>query len=565
MSIRRLCAILAFATVSLSAFAKVPKWYKSARNSVFEVIAYNESGEETARSRGFFIDKNGTGITDLEVLTGAYSAITVDAAGIRRPINVILGADDIYDAVRFQVTPDKKLCTVKLSSDMAEEGNTVTILPYSSQKLKELPSDTVTKSMGIDGGHHYYNIDIPFDSSLTGCPVFDDGGHVIGIVQDGQAADKITYVLDAGFTADLRIMAMSLDTKAYTRLNIRKALPEDPDQALAYIFIKQNAMGTKEYGKLLEDFMLQFPDNADGMFNLGSYLIMETDSTQYARGIQLIEQSIQTSDEKDRMHCDYASLIYTSVTQGQKVNDSWTLDKALEEIDTALAIDTVPVYYQLKGNIEYAMKRYNDAYRSYCKLNRTNMASADTYLYTYTICRQMDSNPALCISLLDSAIVMMGTPMPQRAGTLIIERAMLKQQAGLYRDAVNDYNAYENLIGTNSMNESFFYTRHQVEIQAKMYEQALADINMARQLAPQDSTLMLEHASLLLRINNAKAALPLLEELVITYPDSPDVQRLLGVSYLRLDNKEKAFRHIGIAADLGDSVAKQLLDQATAQ
>ena len=55
MSMRRLFAILAVALISIQAVAKVPRWYKSAKNSVFEVIAYNESGTEMARSHGFFI------------------------------------------------------------------------------------------------------------------------------------------------------------------------------------------------------------------------------------------------------------------------------------------------------------------------------------------------------------------------------------------------------------------------------------------------------------------------------------------------------------------------------
>lgn len=551
-------SILAAACLLLcaTAGAKTPKWLKSAQKSIFEIVAYDSDGQETGRSHGFFIDMDGTGISDRSVLVGAESAVTIDAAGIKRPVNIILAANDMYDFVRFSVTPDKKLNAVTLSPIQSMVDGAVSILPY-----KDLPvSATVSKSMSIDKDRYYYDLSVSFDQSYAGCPVFDEDGMVIGMVQqDGNA--NVTYALDARYVSDQDIQALSLDERAYTELIIRKSFPQDVSQALAYVFIKQSTASTKEYGAILEEFLLQFPDNADGMFNLGSYLILETDSTQYERGLELIERSIVTSEEKDRMHCDYASLIYNTTVQNQKTFDFWTLDKALEEVCTALSLKDEPAYYRLKGNILFAMKRYSEAYDCYMKLNGTRLASAETFLSAYTIRRQMDSDPEICIGLLDSTISRLGTPMPSSTASLLIDRAALKETAGLYREAVADYNTYESLIGTYSMTAVFYYQREQAEIKAKMYEQALADINRARQLEPDDDSLVLENASLLLRIGNYKAALPLLSELETEFKDNADIQRLLGVCYLRLDNKELARKHLTAAKDLGDSVAASLLEE----
>lgn len=563
MTIRRILLAITctFLFTSASTGAKVPKWLKSVRNSVFEVIAYDSEGQEKGRSHGFFIDSDGTGISDRSVFVGADRAVTVDAAGIERPVNLILGANDMYDVVRFSVTPDKKLKSVTLSPVMSSKGNTVSVLPYSTDKKAGIVGACIGLTMDLQNDRYYYNLETAFDSSYVGCPVMDEDGMAIGIVQAGTQGDEMTYALDARFVKDIEINAISLGERAYTALNIRKSLPQDVDQALAYVFIRQSTASTAEYGRLLEDFLVQFPDNPDGLFNMGAYLITETDSTQYQRGLEFIEKSIGLTDEKDRFLSDYANLIYQTATQEQSVFESWTLDKALEITDQAIGIKEEPAYYQLQGNILYALKRYDEAFESYEKLNSSDLASADTYLSQYAIYSQMDGDPEKYISLLDSVLGKLGTPMPPRASALIIERASWKSQAGHHREAVADYNLYEKTVGSNTTTAQFHFTREQEEIKAKMYEQAIADINKARQLAPDDPVLTLENASLLLRIGNCKAALPLLSELEESYPSNPDVQRLLGVCCQRLGNNDKARIHLTRAKELGDTVAAGLLEE----
>lgn len=549
--------------LSVTAMAKSPKWVKQVKNAVFEVIAYDSNGQEKGRSHGFFIDKDGTGITDLGVLSGAASAVTIDAAGITRPIVKVTGADDMYDVVRFTVTPDKKLCIMPLSKVQSFEGFNVTLIPYSADGKPQTVPMAVKSTQKIAGDRFYYVIDTPWDESYTGCPVADEDGDAIGIVQPGHESDKTIFVLDAMYVCDIQIEALSLDTRAYQNILISKSLPQDPEQALAYIFMKQSTTTSAEYGRLVEDFCNQFPDDPDGLFNMGSYLILETDSTNFDRGLELIGLSIEKAgtDEKHRFHCDYANMIYNAIVGGQNRYDGWTLDKALEEVNMAIAQEQAPPYYQLKGNILYAMKRYQESYDSFVRLNASNMASPDSYMFSYSINKQMGGSDELGLALLDSAIMKFGNPMPRQAGNLILERAILKENMGLNREAVKDYNAYESLLGSYSMSARFYLLREQVEIKAKLYEQALTDIDNAIEIEPQDSSYVLEKASLLLRVGEYDKALPILLELVETYPDSGEVHRLTGVCYMRKENDDKACYHLTTAKSLGDTVAGQLIPQ----
>lgn len=559
MNRRLILPALAAVLFSLPLAAKTPKWYKSQKNSVVQIISYDSEGNESARGKGFFISKDGTGVTGLDIFNNAYSAKTIDGNGIERPVQVILGADGMYEVVRFQVTPDKKICAASLSEQKQDEQTSVSILPFQTARYDQTATASVSKSMVIDDSHFYYNLSLPSDTTLSGCPVFNQEGKVIGMIQNGQPSDTVSYAIDARFIADIRILTMSLDDKVYSNIHLRKSLPQDADQALAYIYLKQNDLGSKEYGKLLEDFLIQFPNNPDGLFNLGSYLVLETDSTQYERARQLLERSIELSDEKGRMHCDYANLIYTFHSQGLKASGFRSLDEALDEINIAISLDTVPMFYQVKGNIEFALKQYPQALESYMKLNATNQASTDSYLMAYTACSRIEGMTDKCIELLDTAIMMLRKPFPPRSGTLFLERANLLEEAGRYREAVRDYYLYEDLVGSSSLNANFYYARYKLEIQARMYEQALNDILETRKLVPQDQTMTLEHASLLLRIGNPKAALPILQDLVGSFPEDTDILRLTGVCYLQLDQKQKGIPYLQKAKDLGDSTAEQLL------
>ena len=555
---RTLIAVLISALMPAFVHAKAPKWFKSARKAMFEIVAYDDDGHETARSHGFFTDSDGTGITGLSVLSGAAKAVTIDGQGITRPVEIILGADDIYDVVRFRVKTDKKFTALAPSAHGAAENDKLYILPPGADPVES----SIKEIKAISGGHSYYTLQTPWDITLLECPVVDSEGRAAGIVQRGGEGDTLLYALEPAYVTDIVIAALDRETEAYQNLKIRIALPAEEDQALAYIMMSRGVKSMLECRQLHEQFLEQFPDSPDGMFAMGTFLILEVDSTQYAEGLAMIDKAIAASaGEKDRFHCDYANIILNTLSRNIQHPSEWTYDKALSEIDAAIAIKPEPVYHQVRGNILYSMERYREAYDSFVKVNNSDMASADTYLTSYYVSRNMADSLELGIALLDSVIMKLGTPIPPRAAQVLLERAILKEEAGLNRDAVMDYNSYEQLAGSYNMNSTFYLNRHKVEIKARMYEQALQDIEKARSLSPRDSSLVLEHASLLLRIGQTDDALPLLEELSRTYPDVQDVQRLLGVCYMRREDKVKARRHLTIAKELGDELAAQLLEQ----
>ena len=556
-----LSALVALVSLSATSAPKQPKWVKGARNSVVRIVSYKE-GAELREGQGFLCGSNVV-YTDLAFLTGADSIVTIDGKGKMRSAQILTGANGMYEVARFVVPQDKKLSTLPLATVPVTEESTVYILPYSASKKVQPVQTTIIKSTDITNNNKYYTLACKSDSSLFGCPVLDSGGGVIGIVQKcNTEVDTCTYALDANFIDQIEIGAASLAENAYRQINIRKQLPATEENALAYVFMMQD-LTTDEYGKLLDDFIAQFPNSADGYFNKGSFLINESDSTQHKYAISLIEKAIEMAgDDKHEFLCDYANLIYSTITNGFKVNfEHWNLELAYNIICNAIKGKDEPVYYSIKGNILYSMGKYQESYDCYKHLNSTTFATQETYLLAYTISQQLGVDIEEQIALLDSAIVKAGTPTPQHAAQFIQERALLNEKAGKYRDAVIDLYRYEELLGSYNMNANFYYIREQLEIKAKMYEVALKDIDHAISLEPEDIGYRLEQSSLLVRVGEVEQALPLLQQLAEEYPEISDIHRLLGICYMRTDKKAEARKSLEKAKSLGDTLVDQLLEQ----
>lgn len=543
--------------------AKTPKRLRNAGSSVIQVITF-QNGTEKGRASGFITSDDGSCISDYTIFLGADSAVTISQDGKTRPVTYIAGANEMYETIRFLVKPDKKLRPLPVTQVKATRTETVSIIQFQGKGKKNPISAEISDITVIDGGKCYYTIELPFDSAYVGCPVVNEDGQCIGTVQSGRKNEKVTYVLDADFTRSINPDAPALLESSYTNLRIRRMLPATEDQALAYVYI-MNQLSSKEYEKLLLQFMDQFPDSPDGMFNYGAFLISEQDSNpadRISEGEEYIRKAIDKADDKDRFHCDYASIIFENISasEGSLEENQSQLDKALAEVDQAIAIKKEPAYLRLKANILYAMKRYDEAYECSAAINSSEMATAETYLFSYEISRKLD-NLDLSIELLDSVIAKSPAPYNQKVAALILERGNLKDDSGRFREAAIDYLTFESL-SASSLPARFYFAKEQIEIKAKMYEQALADISRAREIEPESNDYKLEHASLHLRVGQLDQALEILLKLVKTIPEDPDVQRLTGIAYLRLGDKENACEHLSEARILGDEMVEQIIEQS---
>ena len=87
---------------------ELPKWANKAKKAVFSVITYNKDNQILNTGNGFYIDEQGTAVSDYSLFKGADHAVIVTADGKELPVKYIMGANDIYDVVKFKTEFDKK-------------------------------------------------------------------------------------------------------------------------------------------------------------------------------------------------------------------------------------------------------------------------------------------------------------------------------------------------------------------------------------------------------------------------------------------------------------------------
>ncbi len=90
---------------------ELPKWANKARKAV-----YNKENQILNTGNGFYIDENGTAVSDYTLFKGAERAVVVTADGKELPVEYILGANDMYDVVKFKTAADKKTVALQPAS-----------------------------------------------------------------------------------------------------------------------------------------------------------------------------------------------------------------------------------------------------------------------------------------------------------------------------------------------------------------------------------------------------------------------------------------------------------------
>ena len=150
---KKLLLITLCVFTSTFCMAQTPGWAGKAKKSVFSIITYDNDDKIKSTGNGFYIDDKGTGVSDYTLFKGAKRAVIVDADGKQYPVDCILGANEIYDVVKFRVKADKATPALTIAKNTPEKGATIYLLPYSTQKQTSLQNGKVEEVTDFEGGH----------------------------------------------------------------------------------------------------------------------------------------------------------------------------------------------------------------------------------------------------------------------------------------------------------------------------------------------------------------------------------------------------------------------------
>ena len=83
--------------------AQAPKWVEKAKRAVFSVVTYGENDKILNTGNGFFVTEDGVALSDYSLFKGAQRAVVMNSEGVQMPVVSILGANDMYDVIKFRV------------------------------------------------------------------------------------------------------------------------------------------------------------------------------------------------------------------------------------------------------------------------------------------------------------------------------------------------------------------------------------------------------------------------------------------------------------------------------
>lgn len=543
---------------------EMPKWAEKAKKAVFSIITYDKDNKMKGTGNGFYIGVDGTALSDYTLFEGAKRAVIITADGKEMEVESISGVNSVYDVVKFRTPVAKKQQTLQVASQPAKVGETVYLLPYSTQKSATCPTGKIVAVDSIGNESFYYTLEMKTNEKTLSCPIMNINGEVIGMIQKSVSDnEKESYAIGASYGASLTITALSTNDRALQSIGIKKTLPDTEEQALVYLFMAATNLSVEDYEATLNDYLQQYPNSSEGYIRRASLYMFGADAARYPLAEEDLKKAITVATNKAEAYHSVAKNIHTYMLslKGNTPYEAWSFDKALENIQQAIQHDPLPVYIQLQGDILFAQQKYQEAFLSYEKVNQSDLASPATF-YSAAKAKQFIEGIDYkeVIALMDSAIVRFTKPYTTEAAPYFFERAEMYAINGNYREAVIDYNTFYDAI-KGAVTATFYFKREQAEMQCKMYQQAINDINKAVEMEPANAEFWLEKGAVHMRFNQLKEAVDALKKSISLNDKLAAAYRMLGYCQAKEKNTADACTNFAKAKELGDEVVDKLIEQ----
>lgn len=545
---------LLYSTITIA--QKPPKWASKVAKGIVSVMTYDATDNLLHSGTGFFMNTQGEAIADYSVFDGASKAVVVDESGKKYDVDYILGADDTYGLVKFSVKIDKN-SSVQPVVEVQNVGSTAYILAY-APKVPTYQLVTISEISAINDSVKYYATSKAYDKKYDLCPVFTQDGRLFGVSQP--SLNGKGYVLDVNHLNTLAIKPIQTkkESLALGKINISKGIPPTMSESLVYLFLKSRTASNKEYMDMLNLFIKKYPDNPDGYLRRATPLI---DLQRFDEADNDLQTYLKLAPERDKALLNVCQVIHSKlVYQPEPKYDKWTFEVALQYIDEALSINPQLDYQLEKAQLCVAMSDLNKAYAIYDEINRSENRTPATYYAASLTAEARGDSLSEVVALVDSALALFPTPRPADAADYVLRRGKLLEAMGKYRDAVKDYNEFC-YLSNNKVNASFYYDKARLETKARMYHQAIEDIESAISAAPSEPLYHLEKSAIMLRVNLLDECIKAAETVLSLDSQNADAYRMIGYAQLQKGDKVSARKNLEKAIELGDETSKEIIDK----
>ena len=553
---KRIITILFAACVCCMVNAQPDKWVKKASKAVFTLKTFNADGSLIGSGNGFFITADGVAVSSYTPFRGAAKAVVIDAMGKEYEVKSIIGANDVYDIAKFRVDATK--CQTLRTAPAAVENTSLWLLPYNAKNAYSCTAAKVKSVQKVQNDYDYYTLEATAPENTVGCPYLNANGEVVGIQQQSSSDDNTTqYAVGAAFATGLKMTGLSLNDPALKATSIKKDLPDELDQAILTLYLASTLGDAQSFVGLVDDFIAKFPQAPDG-YSYKAQIMAAQDN--YPEADKYMKLAIDNATDKAEARYNYAKMMYQNLIYFyDSASHAWSYEQALEQAEQAVALDPQLPYLTQKAQLLFACKRYADSYAAFQDVIGKGGRTAECF-YGAARCKEQLNDTTACLALLDSAVATFSKPYLKEAAPYIYARAQALAESGKYRLAVNDYNEYENLM-ISQVNSEFYYIRSQVEVKARLFQQALNDLDKAIDKSPDILLYRSEKASLQIRVHLLDQAIETASECIRLFPDASDGYHFLGLAQCLKGDKVQGVGNLLKAKDLGDAQADVLIEK----
>ena len=534
---------------------------KKAGLSIVKISTAKADGSAIGESTGFAIK---TAEGEIEILSvysifkHAAKATVTDAKGKKTQAKRITGANDLYDVVRFTVDnagmPPFPIANGKLSVG----SKAIILKPQGKGKTQSI--EVTIAEAPEHSGLTYYTIDRAADGALAGCPLLNSNGEVVGVIQRSPTSESSkTYAIGIEFNEALEVSTMSAADISLQNIYIPKQLPAVKEQAASYIYLlTRNAKDTLSYLTNLADFIEKYPEDFFGYTERAEFY---AGTGQYSLAEADYDKALQVCSDKADVHNAMSTVLYNlNQNKAYQQYKDWDLNRALSESEQAYSLNPSPLFLMQKGKCLYALRRYAEAVDTYDQINKTSFRSSENYFCQSRALEKAGGDSTQVLALLDSAVVMFARPLRSEAAPYVLYRANQYNRYGYYKEAAVDYQEYENLIGTKKLNDVFFYNKSDAELRARLYPQALNDIEKALAVNPNEYVYLIQKALIETRTGHFEEAVFTATQAQKIDPNDPDSYKLIGISLGEMGRKSEARANLQKAYELGDAEALEWLN-----
>lgn len=532
-----------------------PDWAKKASKSVFTLKTFDADGALLFSANGFFVGNGGEAVSCFSPFKGASRAVVIDAAGKEIPVECLLGANETYDVAKFKVEKGKVQPLAIAKTNAAKDEN-VWLLPY--HEIKRVPQGKVQKTEAFNGDYAYYTVELTMPENTVGTPLINANGEVIGLMQQPNAVgDALSYAVSALFADSLKVNGLSINDPVLRSTNIKKALPDDVNQALLTLYMGGSMQDSLAYVQLIEDFIKKFPNQPDGYTYRAQLL---TSGGFFAEADRDMQKALKVAEKPDEVHYTYSRLIMQKLLyHPDTLYTAWTFDRSFDEAAEAYRQNAQPTYRQQQAVVRYMQNNYAEAYSLYESLFQSSLRSADLF-YSASLCKQQLKDSIGQLALLDSCVAQFSKPYLKEVAPYLLSRAQLLMEMGRNRQAVSDLNDYETVMKAQ-LNSNFYYMRYRVEVEGRLFQQALNDIDQAITMTPQSDLYYSEKASLLVRVGYYDEAIETAKTCIQLAPEHSDGYLFLGLAQCLKNQKAEGLKNLQKAKELGDLQADELIEK----